>query len=259
MAGAFELRSRLLAFFMRSLCIPCIGMMWVFAGAVHAAGPAADRQEQWIALVAPAFREAVLPLAEHRRQQGFQTVVLDTTEAAGNAPITQDSASALQARIGELAKAWPGRTYVLLVGAATAQALSDPAKQLVPSSMGVYGRMKGQPTDNGYGLPDASLMAKVAVGRMPARTAEEARAMVAKTIQGEQSSPGEWRHRLTFLAGSPSYYAALDKTIETLAMSTLEGLSPGWSLRAVYYNANSSYTLPDDQIGDRTREYLSAG
>ncbi len=72
-----------------------------------AAGP--PPQEQWIAVVAPAFRNAVAPLVKHRVSQGMRVHVLN----AGDFPTPRE----IRARLHELCREHPGRSYILLVGA----------------------------------------------------------------------------------------------------------------------------------------------
>jgi hypothetical protein len=120
--------------------------------------------------------------------------------------------------------------------------------------------MKGQPSDHGFGSPGDDCAATVAVGRFPARTEEEARQMVKKTLALEvDRKPGEWRRRLTVLAGVPAFNPVVDALVERVAMARLERLDLAWSGRAIYHNAQSRFCLPDRQLHDRARDYVEAG
>src|SRR6185437_9721187 len=99
-----------------------------------------------------------------------------------------------------------GPSYVLLVGALAPERLEERENKVLPALAGTVGRMKGQPSDNGYGCLDEERLPAVPVGRFPARTVEEAQGMVAKTLEYESATrPGPWRRRLTILAGIPAY------------------------------------------------------
>jgi hypothetical protein len=120
--------------------------------------------------------------------------------------------------------------------------------------------MKGQPSDNGYGSPGRDLLDAVAVGRFPARTVEEARQMVRKTIAYETDHrPGEWRRRLTVLAGVPAFNPLVDRLVERLALARLDQINPVWTGRAVYHNASSRFCVPDTRLHDQALAYVQDG
>jgi len=103
------------------------------------------------------------------------------------------------------------------VGAVAAGKLAEPEKKVLPALSGDAGRMKGQPSDIGYGCLDDGRLPSVAVGRFPARTEEEARGLVAKTLAYERATkPGQWRRRLTILAGIPAYNPLVDRMVVVL-------------------------------------------
>jgi hypothetical protein len=120
--------------------------------------------------------------------------------------------------------------------------------------------MKGQPSDNGYGCLDDARLPTVPVGRFPARTEEEARGMVAKTLAYEHDArPGLWRRRLTILAGIPAYNPLVDRMVESLALARFARLSPAWYGRAIYSNPQSRFCLPDDALHKRALQYVEDG
>src|SRR5262249_5391528 len=133
-------------------------------------------------------------------------------------------------------------------------------KRVLPPLRGTTSRMKGQPSDNGYGCLDDDLLPTVAIGRFPARTVEEAQQMVQKTLMFERDDqPGEWRRQLTILAGVPAFNPIVDKLVEGLALARFERLDPSWSGRAIYHNAQSRFCVPDDRLHDCALEYVQTG
>src|SRR5436190_8666990 len=159
--------------------------------AAHA--DAEDGAAQWLAVTAPAFRAELAPLIEHRRAEGFKVTVVETTNVLTQEHIRQGNGILLRDHFKQLFYRSKGPNYVLLVGAVTAADPATAVRTVVPTLLGTIGRMKGESSDYGYSLQgkDGS---PVAVGRFPARSVEEVRFMVRKTLDFERDSqPGAWR------------------------------------------------------------------
>ncbi len=218
--------------------------------------PAADApRAQWIAVTAPDFREAVEPLGRHRAAQGMRVTLVTTTDVLGPEDVRSGKADRLRDRVTKLCRDFDGTSYVLLVGAVEAE-----AGAAVPPLPGGAGRMKNRPSDNGYGSPGEDLLPAVAVGRLPARSADEARVMVRKTLDYERDDrPGEWKRRLTVLAGAPEFNPVIDAVVERMAVAQLARIDPAWHGKALYHNSQSRFTLPDDQCHERARRYVEEG
>jgi len=222
---------------------------------------AADAPErQWVVVTAPAYRETIEPLCKQREKEKFHVVVVETTDALDKKQIVAGEAEKLRARVRQTCKDFKGTSYVLLVGAVEAGTLEEPERKVVPALHGTTGRMKGEPSDNGYGCLDDGLEPSVAVGRFPARTVKEAEGMVKKTLAVENDDkPGEWRRRLTVLAGVPAFNPLVDRLVENVAMSRFSKLDPIWTGQAIYQNSSSRFVLPDDQLHDRAVKYIEGG
>jgi hypothetical protein len=215
---------------------------------------------QWIVATAPAFSKAIEPLCQQRKNQGLRVVVVQTTDVLSVEDIRAGKAGKLREHINKLCRDYKGRSYVLLVGAVAAGRLAEAEKKVLPTLSGTVGRMKEQPSDNGYGCLDDSRLPTVAVGRFPARTEEDARGMVAKTLAYERDEqPGRWRRRLTILAGIPAYNPFVDRMVESLALARFARLSPMWSGRAIYSNPQSRFCVPDDLLHKRALQYVQEG
>jgi hypothetical protein len=215
---------------------------------------------QWIVVTAPAFRKTIEPLCEQRKSQGLRVIVVQTTDVLSGEEIREGDARKLREHVNKLCREYKGPSYVLLVGAIESGRLAEPEKKVLPALVGTVGRMKGQPSDNGYGCLDDGRLPTVAVGRFPARTEEEARGMVAKTLEYERDTrPGLWRRRLTILAGIPAYNPLVDRLVESLALARFARLSPIWTGRAIYSNPQSRFCLPDDALHSRALKYVEDG
>jgi hypothetical protein len=215
---------------------------------------------QWVVVTSPACRKAIEPLCEQRRSQRLHVEVVQTTDVLSQVDLRAGRAERLREHVCKLCREFKGESYVLLVGAVESGTLADSERKVVPAPSGTAGRMKGQPSDNGYGSVDDQLMPAVAVGRLPARSEDEARQMVRKTLAYENdTAPGEWRRRLTVLAGAPEFNAVVDALVERQAVAQLARIDSCWGGRALYHNPSSRFTLPDEACHERALAYLRGG
>jgi hypothetical protein len=235
---------------------------WAVVALLIATFPACAAAEvgQWIVVTAPAFRKAIEPLCEQRKSQGLRVVVVQTTDVLGRDDIRAGRSLLLREHINKICRNFEGPSYVLLVGALPSERSEEPEIKVLPALAGTIGRMKGQPSDNGYGCLDEGRLPAVPVGRFPARTVEEARGMVAKSLEYEnEKRPGLWRRCLTILAGIPAYNPLVDRMVESAALARFARLSPMWTGRAIYSNPQSRFCLPDDQLHSRALQYVQNG
>jgi hypothetical protein len=215
---------------------------------------------QWIVVTAPTFRTAIEPLVAHRKAESMRVTVIHTTDVLSSKEILNSDSQKLGDHVRKLCRDWKGTSYVLLVGAIEAGNLTEPEKKTLPALPGSISRMRGQPSDNGFGCLDGDKLPTVAVGRLPARSEEEAKQMVAKILASERDTrPGEWRQQITVLAGVPAFNPLVDKLVEGLAMSRFAKLDPRWSGRAIYHNPASRFCVPDQQLHDKALEYVQTG
>lgn len=236
-----------------------LGSLLVAPATASPADAGSSPKDQWIAVVAPDLESAARPLAEHRRAEGHRVILLVGGKDLP-APGAGEAASAARDRIAALSRGHEGTSRVLILGAIATRPDSPIAGSTWPPVPGTTARMRGQPSDNGYGQPADDLAPAVAVGRLPARSPEEASAMVRKTIAFDRrTAPGDWKRRVTVLAGSPSYGAFVDSMVERMAFAELERLDPIWSGRVIYQHPASPYGLPSGELKRVTKAYLEEG
>lgn len=232
----------------------CLLLAGLVAGAsLVAAAARAETQDTWIVVPAPAFAEAVKPLEAHRRAQGYRVVRVDGEAVAAGA-------DALRTLLRTAAASSGGRVSVLLVG--VPGPVEEDADVVVPAFVGTVERMRGQPTDNPYGSLDDDRTPEIAVGRFPARTVEEARAMVDKTIRFE-TRPGLRPHRfdIALVVGHPGGTSALAKRfgssfIRNEINPRFRGIHPRWATRAVVHMVESPFCVPVDHLDRLTTDLL---
>jgi len=217
----------------------------------------------WLVATAPAFRAPLAPLIEHRRAQGFNVRVVETTDALGPEEIWLSQGAPLQACIRRLLEPGKGPKYVLLAGVAGTPDAAAAQQVVVPAIPGRNGVMQQWPSDYGYGLPrqDADEGCAAAAGRFPARTVEELQGMVAKTLRMEQNCrrPGAWRNRLALIAGNPGAGVLGEMFVGQLMTQRLGRLHPAWSLRAVFDLPQSAYYRPSASLHSAALDGLQAG
>jgi hypothetical protein len=213
-----------------------------------------------VVVAAPAFANALAPLVEQRRADGYKVTVLETTGVLTRAQIRDGNSAPLRERLQKIFSNDVGPRYLLLVGVGTNVLAPVPEEIALPPLVGATARMKGQPTDYGYCLPDAQGRPTVAVGRFPARNPDELRGMIAKTLGLERArSGGEWRSRMMLMQGNPGGGSMAESFLDGITRPRLARLHPAWQLSAISDVAPSPYYLPAALLQSRCLELLSAG
>lgn len=243
-----------------------LGTTWIAAVAVlllAGTARAGEAARTWIVVPAPAFRGAVEPLVRHRRAQGWRVAEVDVEAGAA----AKDLADLIHAT----ARTTRADCAVLLVGSVGRDPDAPPSKgdppagTVVPAFVGTLGRMRGQPTDNPYGSLDGDRIPEIAVGRLPARSVEEAKAMVAKTLAFEAApAPRPWRRRLSLLVGNPGGSSLLEKQLASYIVghevsSRFATLNPLWHPRAIVNMAASPFFVPAEQLEKESLALVGRG
>jgi arylsulfatase A-like enzyme len=215
---------------------------------------------KWVVVAAPAFASALNPLVEQRRADGLDVTVLETTQLLTHEQIRAGNGAPLRERLQGLFSKGAGPKHLLLVGVATNSAAPVPEEVAVPPLVGTTARMKGQSTDYGYCLPDAAGRPTVAVGRFPARNADELQGMIAKTLGLERArSSGEWRSHVLLVQGNPGGGSMAEAFLDAVTRPRMARLHPAWQFSAISDDPPSLYYLPAALLQSRSLEWLVAG
>ncbi len=177
----------------------------------------AEPKPVWLVATRPMFAEAVAPLAAHRRTDGFETVV--STEAPAKALATLKTAGKRPAMI-------------LLVGDVERGASGQAWHVSTRWRDQYHWRIRGKVTyaaDPLWGDLDGDSVPDVPVGRIPARTVAEVKALVDKTLAFEGKTLGPDDLRLPVWAGSPGYHPTIDSLATGLLATTVSNLAPPWA------------------------------
>lgn len=211
------------------------------------AQPAPDDYD--VVVVCPAvLRPSLAPWLEHRTQQGHRIDLV-----SGDQEPTEVRRQIQQAnRRG-------GLRYVVLVGDAEPNAGGKGLGACVPphyfpARVNVHwGSEPEIATDNGYADLNGDGIPDVAVGRLPAKTPDELRTLLAKIVAYEQSRDfGPWRRQVKLVAGVGNLGALVDMVVESAARYfILHGIPETCELGIIQSNWRSPY-CPDPRQYHRT-------
>lgn len=186
----------------------------------------------WIAVVAPGLEEAVVPLADYRRAEGWKTTLL--TPTADIQPTRERIATIVD----------EGQTCCLVL-------VGDFGAGGVPPGKGTQLRMTGEPTDWPWsrGLEGR----RVEAGRLPARNLEEATVMVRKILDWSIQLPAQPAFPTVRLLGghhgAPDPFAGIaDNLTHTLTRRLLSNLPPEWQLDAAIHVDGSPWQISGSDV-----------
>ena len=201
---------------------------------------------------------------------GWRIVRHAVTKNSDADALRREIQSFIRAAHREAAPRNPADFMVLLLGDATSQSDSAaiPAWYFpqVDSVMRSGDGSNDQfASDHPYQLiDDGSDSPDLALGRVPARTVEEARAALAKIKRYEQpptleSLAAANRTRITYVAGE-GRFGAMDGVLEMLFKQMVDRLVPdAFDLSMTYAKASSIYCPPPSKLTETVLERLSSG
>jgi hypothetical protein len=164
----------------------------------------------YIVIAHPSLAAAIQPLVDYRRSQGLRVAVATTEQIYLKFGSGMQSPEAITDFLRWAVDSWPkpAPRFVLLAGDASYDPLDyldAPYKNLVPSTFVSTIEMGETVSDNAMADLDGDGWRDLAVGRFPAQTPADIRAMVDKTMAFETSRPdGDWVDRMLFVADDDS-------------------------------------------------------
>jgi hypothetical protein len=181
---------------------------------------AAQDAPRWTVFHAPALKEALLPLAEHRKQQGYEVEFVEVSGGYHDLMLQRLATARRSSRKGDV---------TVLAGAL------DPVDGahddcLLPGGIGSEGRMGGRASDGVLSLEAGKPV--LVIGRLPAGSPEDMTAMVAKILTFEQSG-GAADGAMTCVVGNPMAGKPLRVADFFLALQTksmLSQVNPAWRI-----------------------------
>ena len=212
----------------------------ILAAAAHCAR-AADEKPVWLAVTTPLLEPALKPLVEKRASEGFETVV---------------STKPVDKAIAGLPRK---PSFVLIVGDYETGNDRQPWN-VAAKKMKLY-RWRAQQreeyaSDAAWGDLDGDLVPEVPVGRIPARTRDEASLVVTKILAYEKSEPGVKDLRLPIWTGTSLYGPLIDGLASSMLLSKTQMGIPAWcEARLICGDVNSPFCgWPQEQPAVFNRE-----
>jgi hypothetical protein len=209
--------------------------------------PAVAATGQWIVVVAPGLQNEIAPLAAARKAQGWEVTVI---------PSAADPAPARQQIAALAAKAQP--VCVVLAGDFGGAGAGEFA---VPAGKGTHLRMKDEPAD----LPWIAAVKNtpVELGRLPARSAAEARTMVAKILAWPAAFPPDQTFPVARLlaghhAAPPAFEKIADNLTNALAARLIGQLPAAWQLDAAVHVDGSPWQVSGADIRAAATRMMSS-
>lgn len=205
--------------------------------------------------------------AAYRKQQGRSVEVAtlaDIAKAAGKEKVNLlDLKQFIKKRGGE--KPAAGFQVLLLGDCPVEGSEGYDAKSEIPWFMSTYKdayERSAIPGDNWLAdtLTDDNEIPDFAIGRIPARTPEQAALALNKVKSYESAKLGEWVKRLTFFAGEGRFGPAVDQMLENLFTQMAEQvIDPAYDLRMTYANIKSAYAYVPSRFSDKVLEEANTG
>ena len=221
--------------------------MFLTLAAVLASLASSALGRQWIAVVAPEFRETIELLARQRTMEGWKVAILAATDERG----------ALMEKISGLANQDPEPSCLLLVG----DFAEGPAGVCVPPGRGTQARMNGKPSDRSWALADGKLARAIPTGRLPARTTAEAALMVQKILTWPAQSRGvgvfpEARLILGNHTVPAPFGDVADQLMNRLAQNVIRQLPAPWTMDATIHINGSPWQIYFADVPSAAQEIM---
>jgi hypothetical protein len=214
---------------------------------------AAGRGADYIAIVADVegFEAALQPLINHREKLGLRVATIPADQIFDEFGFGRRSPTAIRDFLAYALANWqePTPRYVLLVGDASydiyhfTEGSND---DLLPTHL-VYTEYAGYvASDTWYTLADGDLAPALAIGRLPAQTAEQLTVMVNKIITYEENGNEAWTQRALLVADDEP---AFDRASDNLAAA----------LEPTGFQTQKLYMTENEEIHDALISALNQG
>jgi hypothetical protein len=185
---------------------------------------APERAADYLIITHPNFISALQPLVEWRARQGLRVRVVTPEQVYDEFAYGEESPHALRALIEWARQNWQTLRFVLLVGKASydyRDYQKGANKNLVPTFLLKTPHLGQTASDNWFVAPDEKTgHPALAIGRIPAQTAEQVTRVVNKTLAYESSlnTRADWHTRALFIADDkePSFASMSDALIAQL-------------------------------------------
>ncbi len=197
----------------------------------------------YLLITSDALADSAAELLAWRQARGHEGMLYTVSDLVGqNIPTPEALRTAIHSKISEMKSKLSADEPLYL-------ALLGDAPELENAQIGDLVAMTCENqlddycfTDNLYGDLDNDNLPDVAVGRIPARSAEQAAEYLAKLKEHETTfEPGLWNRRVSLYIGNPGMGESVDAILERIVMEALDQIDPAFDIQGLYKNSASAY------------------
>ncbi|MDC1142973.1 C25 family cysteine peptidase [Planctomycetota bacterium] len=216
----------------------------------------------YLVVYASDFKEVAQQWADYRTSTGHVSETLEYAKVHET-----PSLDALKAEITKLYEANNDLNVLLIGDCPDAGSKDVDCSKEIPWKMSAYKDAsqrapKPVPSDNFLAdvVKDNQGMPEFPIGRIPARTVEQAAIALAKVKQYESSASGEWMRDLTFFAGEGHFGPVIDGMIENLFTQFMDlAVDQSYDVRMSYANINSEYAYIPSKFSQKVIDEANKG
>lgn len=221
-----------------------------------------DSPVDYLVIYADDYKEIAQQWADYRTTTGYITETLAYSKVHAT-----PSLDALKLKIQKLHEASSELQVLLIGGCPDAGSKTVNMAREIPWRMSSYKDAsprlpKSVPSDNFLAdtIKDNAGKTDIAIGRIPARTKEEALLAFSKVKLYESSESGDWMRNLTFFAGEGRFGPIVDGMIEKLFTEFMSlSVDPAFDVRMTYANIRSDYSYIPTQFSSQVIKEANAG
>jgi len=219
---------------------------------------AASAGELWI-VHSPELAEVALEWASCREQAGWQVTVWPLPAEGNTGERRLELATLLRQAWSLRARPADNRFCVLLLGDAGPQGLPTFSFEQLDPALDDGSRDGGYVSDHPYQTAMPGEWPCFALGRVPARTNEEARALLHKMKRYEAAPPSDGRDRIVYVAGE-GRFGLFDPLLELLFRRMVDEIVPDtFDLTMLFAHPESIYCPPPSRLTRTLLSQLEAG
>jgi len=195
---------------------------------------------RYLIVAPPAFAESLDSLCDHR-SKNYRVAIVRTDDIVAKYGPGPEGIAKLVQRVDP--------RFLLLAGDVEA------VPTFIRKSEYVSDRFATDPdlaTDHLFGPP---------AGRFPAKTADELKSMIAKTVEYETTlPPGRWQKKINFVTGEANFGALIDDVLERQFNAVVAGkIPPAYDVEAAYAKPASKYCYYPPKFAANALRMLNDG
>ncbi|MBI5528269.1 MAG: hypothetical protein HY897_18200 [Deltaproteobacteria bacterium] len=205
------------------------------------AGPAKPATTDYFIVHGDGLGEAAAQYAAYREETGFKTEVHALSDLVADPTSASELAGVLHTVLAEAREKLDEKRELFLLVLGDAPATGGTTDGTIPAAV-CESNLGECVTDNVYADLDGDALPDLAVGRVPAATAEDALSYLQKLRTHESTyKTGLWNRRIALYTGQGGFGDEIDSFIEYMVMKALSEMNHSFDVIGAYDNPNSPY------------------